>query len=125
MKKPIATNQAPAAIGPYSQAILAGDILFLSGQIAIDPATSQLVQGSFADEVEQIMKNITAVLAAAGLTLDNVVKTTIFLTDPGDFKGVNEVYGRYFDETPPARSTVVVKELPFGARVEIETIAVR
>jgi 2-iminobutanoate/2-iminopropanoate deaminase len=125
MKKPIATNQAPAAIGPYSQAIQSGDIVFLSGQIAIDPATSQLIQGSFADEVEQIMKNITAVLAAADLKIENVVKATIFLTDLNNYKEVNEVYGRYFADTPPARSAVGVKELPAGARVEIETIAVR
>ena len=124
MKKSFTTDLAPAALGPYSQAIQNGNIVFLSGQIAIDPATGQLAQSSFADEVKQIMKNITAVLAAADLKLDNIVKTTIFLTDLDKFKEVNEIYGQYFTNTPPARSTVGVKELPAGARVEIEVIAV-
>jgi 2-iminobutanoate/2-iminopropanoate deaminase len=123
VKKSIHTDQAPTVVGPYSQAIQSGNLVFLSGQIATSPNIAGLIQGSFSDEVEQIMKNITAVLAEAGLNLSNVVKTTIFLIDLSNYKEFNEIYGRYFDDTPPARSAVGVKELPLDARVEIEVIA--
>ena len=121
----ISSSDAPAAIGPYSQAIRVGDMVFLSGQIPLDPATMQMVQGDARAQTERIMKNITAVLAAAGLGYANVAKTTIFLTDLGDFAAVNEVYGRAFEGiAPPARSTVQVAALPRGANVEIEMIAI-
>ena len=119
----ITTDKAPAAIGPYSQAIQAGGLLFCSGQIALDPATGEMQQGDVTVQAEQVMTNITAVLAEAGTDFDNVVKTTIFLVDMGDFAAVNEVYGRSFTNHKPARSTVAVKSLPRGALVEIEVIA--
>jgi 2-iminobutanoate/2-iminopropanoate deaminase len=124
--KPIQSLQAPKAIGPYSQAIEApaGRTLYLSGQIPLDPATGELVQGDIASQTERVMQNMKAVLEAAGATFDQVVKTTLFLTDLGDFAKVNEVYGRHFRMAPPARSTVQVAALPRGARVEIECIAV-
>jgi 2-iminobutanoate/2-iminopropanoate deaminase len=121
--KAISTDKAPAAIGPYSQAIQAGDLLFCSGQIALDPATGELVQGDVVVQAERVMANITAVLTAAGVGFDEVIKTTIFLVEMGDFGAVNEVYGRCFGAHKPARSTVAVKSLPRGALVEIEVIA--
>lgn len=123
MKEVIATNQAPAAVGPYSQAIKAGDFLFASGQIALVPETGALVEGDVTAQAEQAMKNVKAVLAEAGLTFDHVIKTTVFIADMADFAKVNEVYGKYFTNTLPARSCVAVKELPKGALVEVEVTA--
>jgi 2-iminobutanoate/2-iminopropanoate deaminase len=122
----IQTDQAPKAIGPYSQAVSAssGKLVFLSGQIPLDPSTGQLVTGDIQAETERVMKNLEAVLAAAGCTFGNVVRCGIFLTDLGDFGKVNEVYARYFPNNPPARATVQVSALPRGARVEIDCIAV-
>lgn len=122
--KRIHTNNAPAAVGPYSQGIDAGNLVFCSGQAGLDPATGQLVEGVEA-QTRQIFANLSAVLGAAGLSLDDVVKTTVFLTNMDDFKAMNAVYATFFGETPPARSTVAVKGLPVGALVEIDAIAVR
>jgi 2-iminobutanoate/2-iminopropanoate deaminase len=119
----ITTGRAPAAIGPYSQAVRSGSLVFCSGQIPLDPATGQLVEGGIEAQTAQVLDNLTAVLAAAGLTLGDVVKTTVFLVSMDDFPAMNEVYARYFDEDPPARSTIAVAALPKGARVEIEAIA--
>ena len=119
----IATGRAPAAIGPYSQAVRSGPFLFCSGQIPLDPASGQLVEGGIEAQTVQVLDNLTALLAAAGLTLGDVVKTTVFLVTMDDFPAMNEVYARYFDEDPPARSTIGVAALPKGARVEIEAIA--
>ena len=124
MKKIISTNEAPAAIGPYSQAVRSGSFLFCSGQIPLDPKSGQIVSGDIAAQTRRVLNNIAAVLRAEGLTFDSVVKTTIFLTDLNDFQLVNEVYGSYFKQDPPARSTVQVSALPKGANVEIEVIAV-
>lgn len=117
------TDQAPAAIGPYSQAVRAGQFVFTAGQIGLDPTTGQLVADDVAAQTRQVMANLAAVLAAAGSNLGQVVKTTIFLTDMADFAAVNAVYGEFFPAEPPARSTVAVAALPRGARVEIEAIA--
>jgi 2-iminobutanoate/2-iminopropanoate deaminase len=119
----IATKTAPNAIGPYSQAVRTAGFVFLSGQIALDPATGAMVQGDAATEAERVMENLGAVLNAAGLTFDHVVKTTIYLIDFADFAAVNEVYGRRFIKVLPARATVQVAALPRGARVEIDAIA--
>jgi 2-iminobutanoate/2-iminopropanoate deaminase len=123
MKKIISTDEAPAAIGPYSQAVRSGSFLFCSGQIPLDPKSGQIVAGDIAAQTRRVLDNIAAVLRAEGLSFDNVVKTTIFLTDLGDFQTVNEIYGAYFKQNPPARSTVQVAALPKGANVEIEVIA--
>ncbi len=120
----IHTDAAPAAIGPYSQAVKANGLVFCSGQVALDPRTKQVIEGDVADETRQVMKNLSAVLEAAGCGLADVVKTTIFLTDLGDFATVNEAYGAFFAEAPPARATVQVAALPLGVRVEIEAVAV-
>jgi 2-iminobutanoate/2-iminopropanoate deaminase len=122
----IQTEDAPRAIGPYSQAIsvTAGKTVYCSGQIPLDPATGQLVEGDISVETERVLQNLKAVLSASGLGLPQVVRCGIFLTDLNDFAKVNEVYARYFTEAPPARSTVQVSALPRGARVEIEAIAV-
>lgn len=117
------TDQAPAAIGPYSQAVRAGQFVFTAGQIGLDPSTGQLVADDVAAQTRQVMANLAAVLAAAGSDLSRIVKTTIFLTDMADFAAVNAVYGEFFPTEPPARSTVAVTALPRGARVEIEAIA--
>lgn len=119
----VSTESAPRAIGPYSQAIRAGDFLYTSGQIPLDPATGELLQGAIEDETRQVMMNLAAVLEAAGASWEQIVKTTIFLTDLGDFAAVNGVYGAYFSGSPPARSTIQVAALPRGARVEIEVVA--
>ena len=124
MKKVISTPDAPAAIGPYSQAIRAGTMMFCSGQIPLDPKTAQIVSGGIDAQTKRVLENITALLKAEGLTFANIVKTTIFLTDLGDFQTVNEIYGSYFKQDPPARSTVQVSALPKGANIEIEVIAV-
>lgn len=119
----VATDAAPAAIGPYSQAISAGGFLFCSGQIPLVPETGELVSGDIRLETERVMENLAAVLAAGGSGFGQVVKTTIYLVDMADFPAVNEVYGRYFPETKPARATVAVAALPRGARVEVEAVA--
>ena len=118
------TEQAPAAIGPYSQAIVAGNFLFTAGQIALDPATGQIVQGDVTVQTERVMKNLTAVLESAGARWNQVVKTTVYLQDMADFPRVNEVYGRMIGEARPARSTVQVSGLPRGVLVEIDAVAV-
>lgn len=123
MKKIILTDKAPNPVGPYSQAIQAGPFLFCSGQIAIDPATNQVLQGDAKLQTEQIMKNIDAVLKKAGFGFEHIVKTGIFLTSMSDFTIVNEIYGSYFKNEPPARSTVAVAGLPKGVQVEIEVTA--
>lgn len=119
----ITTGRAPAAIGPYSQAVRSGPFLFCSGQIPLDPGTGQLVEGGIEAQTARALDNLTGLLAAGGLTLDDVVKTTVFLVSMDDFPAMNEVYARYFDEDPPARSTIGVAALPKGARFEIEAIA--
>ncbi|HYR77913.1 MAG TPA: RidA family protein [Pyrinomonadaceae bacterium] len=124
MKDIIATDRAPQAIGPYSQAVRAGSLVFASGQIPIDPATGEFVAGGIAEQTEQVLRNLTAVFEAAGLSLNQVVKTTVFLVDMDDFTVMNEVYGRFFGQRPPARATVQAARLPRDARVEIEAIAV-
>ena len=123
MKKVISTSKAPAAIGPYSQAIQVGNLVFSSGQIPIDPATGSFVEGGVKEQARQSLTNVKAILEEAGLTLDNVVKTTVFLADMNDFADVNAVYAEFFAEPYPARSAVAVKTLPKGALVEIEVIA--
>ena len=124
MKEIISTDKAPGAIGPYSQAIKAGGMLFCSGQIPIDPATGEFVAGGVAEQTEQVFKNLTAVLEAGGSGLEGVVKTTVFLADMGDFAAMNDVYAKYFDANKPARATVQAARLPRDAKVEIECIAV-
>jgi 2-iminobutanoate/2-iminopropanoate deaminase len=119
----IATDKAPAAIGPYSQAVRVGDFVFTAGQIPLNPATGQLVAGGIEDQTRQVLTNLSAVLAGAGTSLGNAVKTTVFLTDMGEFKAMNAVYAEFFAGSPPARSTVQVAALPLGARVEIEVVA--
>lgn len=125
MKKVISTNNAPAAIGPYSQAIEVSGMIFISGQIPIDPATGDFPQGGIKEQTAQCFKNINAILAEAGLTIDNIVKTTVLLNDIANFTGMNEVYATQFSGTFPARSAFAAKDLPKGAMVEIEVIAVR
>jgi 2-iminobutanoate/2-iminopropanoate deaminase len=124
MNQRIATSAAPAAIGPYSQAIAAGDLVFCSGQLGLDAATGQLVEGVEA-QAERALRNLGAVLDAAGFGYADVVKTTIFIVDMADFAAVNEVYGRFFPDPPPARSTVAVAALPRGGKIEIEAVACR
>lgn len=123
MKEIISTENAPGAIGPYSQAIKSGGLVFCSGQIPIDPATGNFVSDEITSQTEQVLKNMAAVLEAAGTSLDNVVKTTVFLADMGEFAAMNEVYGRFFTDNKPARATVQAARLPRDARVEIECIA--
>ena len=124
-KEVISTDKAPAAVGPYSQAIrAAGDLLFLSGQVPLDPATGKLVEGGIEEQAARACKNLAAVLESQGLSLDNVVKTTVFITDISNFPKVNEVYKQYFKAPCPARSCVEVRALPLGVQVEIEAIAV-
>lgn len=122
-KKVIHTDRAPAAIGPYSQGVRAGEFIFFSGQIPIDPASGEVVGGGIESQAEQVMRNIGALLESAGCGFASVVKTTIYLTDLADFAKVNEIYGRHFPEAPPARSTVQVSALPKGVSIEIEVIA--
>jgi 2-iminobutanoate/2-iminopropanoate deaminase len=123
MKKIVSTSDAPAAVGPYSQAIRSGSMLFCAGQIPLDPKTGQIVSEDISEQTKRVLENIAAVLKAEHLAFDHVVKTTIFLTSMGDFQTVNEIYATYFRENPPARSTVAVSALPKGAKVEIEVIA--
>jgi len=124
MKKIISTNDAPAAVGPYSQAVRVGSTLYCAGQIPLDPKSGQIVSQDISAQARRVLDNIAAVLKAEGLTFENIVKTTIFLTDLADFQTVNEIYASYFKKAPPARSTVQVPALPKGARIEIEAIAV-
>jgi 2-iminobutanoate/2-iminopropanoate deaminase len=124
MKQPIATEKAPKAIGPYSQAIVHSGIVYVSGQIPLDPATGQIVEGDIAAQTERVLENLKAVLEASGSSLSQVLKTTVFLKNMSDFPKMNEVYGRYFVETPPARSTVEVARLPRDVQVEIDCIAI-
>jgi 2-iminobutanoate/2-iminopropanoate deaminase len=119
----ISTSKAPKAIGPYSQAVSFGDLVFCSGQVAIDPATGELVGDGVGEQARRCMENLEAVLTAAGTGLDRIIKTTIFLTDMNDFAEVNEAYGAFFSSDPPARATIAVAGLPKGARVEIECLA--
>lgn len=126
MKKIIQTNQAPAPIGPYNQAIAFGNMLFTSGQIALDPKTMDLVMNDIATETTQVMENLKAVVEAGGMTMQNIVKTTIFISDMNDFATINKVYGSYFnEETAPARETVQVARLPRNVNVEISAIAMK
>jgi len=123
MKTPISTTNAPKAIGPYSQAIIANGFAFLSGEVAFDPATSQIIDGDVAEQTARVIENLKAVLEASGSSLAQVVKTSVFLKDMNDFVKMNEVYGRYFSDNSPARSTVEVARLPRDVRVEIDCIA--
>ena len=123
MKKVISTTKAPAAIGPYSQAIQVGNLVYTSGQIPIDPATGSFVEGAIKEQTRQSLNNIKAILAEVGLSMSNVVKTTVFLADMNDFADMNAVYAKFFTEPYPARSAVAVKTLPKGALVEIEVVA--
>jgi 2-iminobutanoate/2-iminopropanoate deaminase len=123
MRDVIATDQAPQAIGPYSQAIRAQGLIFTSGQVAIDPATQQVIAGDISAQTDRVLKNLAAILQASGSTLDKVLRCTVFLKNMGDFAAMNEVYGRYFKQSPPARSTVEVARLPKDVLVEIDVIA--
>jgi 2-iminobutanoate/2-iminopropanoate deaminase len=125
MKTVIYTDKAPKAIGPYSQAIEINGMLFVSGQIPIDPATSKLVEGGIREQTEQVMKNIAAILAEAGYSFSDVVKSTCLLSDMDNFSAMNEIYGKYYAENSPARAAYGVVKLPLGALIEIETIAAR
>ena len=123
MREVIATDQAPKAIGPYSQAIRAQGLIFTSGQVAIDPTTQQIVAGDVSAQTDRVLKNLAAILQASGSTLEKVLRCTVFLKNMGDFAAMNEVYGRYFKQAPPARSTVEVARLPKDVLVEIDVIA--
>ena len=123
MKEVIATKDAPKAIGPYSQATKANGFVFVSGQVAIDPANQQVINGDIAEQTERVLENLSAILKAAGSGLEKVVRSTVFLKDMGDFVAMNEVYGKYFSSAPPARSTVEVARLPKDVLVEIDVIA--
>ena len=123
MRKTVSTGEAPAAIGPYSQAVSSGGFLFCSGQIPLDPATGKIVEGGIEAQTERVLANLEAVLSAGGSTLASVVKTTVYLADLSDFPAMNAVYGKFFGKDPPARATVQVAKLPAGARVEIEAVA--
>lgn len=123
MFAPVSTPAAPGAIGPYSQAIRAGDFLFVSGQIPLDPATGQLVGGDVAAQAHRVLKNLGAILQAAGVSYDRVVKTTVYLQDLGEFGAMNEVYGAYFPDPAPARATIQAARLPRDVRVEIDLVA--
>jgi len=125
LKQAVSTAKAPAAIGPYSQAIQAGNLMFLSGQIAIDPQTNELNAGSIEEQTKQALENLSAVLEANGMSMRNVVNTTVYLTDVSEFSRMNAVYATFFTQTPPARATVQVARLPRDARVEIAAIAMR
>ncbi len=125
MKKVISTNNAPAAIGPYSQAIEVNGVLYISGQIPINPATGKIAEDNVTEQAEQVFANIKAILTEAGYGFENVVKSTVFIADMAIFAELNEVYKKYYTVNPPARSTIAVKGLPLGSLIEIETIAVR
>ena len=123
MKKVIATSEAPKAVGPYSQAVAVGNFLFCAGQIPLDPATGELIEGDVAAQADRVLQNVAGVLRANGMTFANVVKSTVFMVDLGKFADMNAVYSKYFSEPFPARSTIQVAALPKGAQVEIEVIA--
>lgn len=123
MKKVIHTEKAPKAVGPYSQAIESNNMLFISGQIPINPATGQIIEGGIKEQTKQVMENIGHILKAAGYSFDDVIKSTCLLADMNDFGAMNEVYGSYYPENPPARAAYQVVKLPLGAMIEIETIA--
>ncbi len=125
MRTVIHTDKAPAAIGPYSQGICCGNLIFTAGQIPIDPTTGKLINGSFEEQVNQVLHNLSGILSSAGSSLDQVVKFTVFVTDLSNFPVLNQVFAQYFKEDPPARSAVQVAALPLGAEVEIEAIAIR
>ncbi len=125
MKKIVSTKNAPAAIGPYSQAVEAGGLIFISGQLPIDPATGTMAPAEIKAQTEAVIKNLEAILKAEGLALENIVKTTVFMADLGQFAQMNETYGKFFIKDPPARATIEVKALPKAALVEIEAIAAR
>ncbi len=125
MKRTIQTNLAPAAIGPYSQAVEINNTLYVSGQIPLDPVTMKIVEGGIVEQTEQVLKNIGAILTAAEYNFSDVVKSTCLLSDMANFKAMNEVYGKYYSLNPPARAAFAVKELPLGVLVEIETIAAK
>jgi 2-iminobutanoate/2-iminopropanoate deaminase len=125
MRQVVSTDAAPKAIGPYSQAVDTGSLVFVSGQIALDPATGQVVAGGIVEQTERSLKNLEGILKASGLSMSHVVRTTVYLIDLGEFAAMNEVYARYFPKDHPARSTVQVSALPKGVRVEIDAIAVR
>ena len=125
MKEVITTEKAPAAIGPYSQAIRVGDLVFTAGQAAVDPEKGKLIDGGIEEQTRQTLRNIEAILKAAGSSMDQVVKTTVFLQDMGDFAAMNAIYASFFGDVPPARSTVQVAALPLGALVEIEAVATK
>jgi 2-iminobutanoate/2-iminopropanoate deaminase len=122
-RKIISTQHAPAAVGPYSQAVQIGDLIYSAGQIPLVPETGKLIEGGIEAQTRQVMQNLSAVLEAAGSSLSNVIKTTIYVTDLADFASINQVYGSFFEADPPARSTVQVAALPLGAQVEIEVVA--
>ena len=124
MKETISTEKAPSAIGPYSQAVKAGNMVFCSGQIPIDPTTGEFVSNNVAEQTHQVLTNLSAVLEAAGTSLNNVVKTTVFLADMNDFTAMNEIYAEFFSDNKPARATVQAARLPRDARVEIDCIAI-
>ena len=124
MRRPVNTHRAPAAVGPYTQAIVADNFVFVSGQIPLDPASGQMVEGGVEEQTRQVLKNVAAILAEAGSSLDRVVKATVYLTDLGEFDAMNRVYGEVFVGTRPARVCVEVSKLPKGARVEIDAIAI-
>ncbi len=123
MRQTVKTENAPAAIGPYSQGVVSGGLLFCSGQIPLDPATGKMVEGGIEEQTERVLRNLDAVLGAGGASLRSVVKTTVYLADLADFPAMNGVYGRFFPENPPARATVQVAKLPAGALVEIDAVA--
>lgn len=125
MKKTISTKNAPAAIGPYSQAVEAGGLLFISGQLPIDPATGNMAPAEIKAQTEAVIRNLEGILKSEGLALENVLKTTVFMADLGQFAAMNEVYGKFFSANPPARATIEVKALPKAALVEIEAVAAR
>ncbi len=125
MKKIISTSKAPKAIGPYSQAVEANGMLFISGQVPINPETGKIVEGGITEQTEQVMQNIKAILTKAGYTFDDVIKSTCLLSDMANFSAMNEVYANYYPENPPARAAFAVKELPLSVMIEIETIAVK
>lgn len=125
MRTIIHTDKAPAAIGPYSQAVYCGNLIFTAGQLPIDPGTGKLLEGPFEEQVEQVLRNLAGVLGAAGSSLQDVIKFTVFLTDLGNFGTLNQVFAKYFSESPPARSAVQVAALPLGAEIEIEAVALK
>lgn len=125
MKRIIATKKAPQAIGPYSQAVETNGVLYISGQVPLVPETMKIVEGGIKEQTEQVMKNIAAILNEAGYTFSDVVKSTCLLSDMANFKAMNEVYGKYYPENPPARAAFAVKELPLGVLIEIETLAAK